>query len=353
MKPSLTKPPKLQEGDKVATVSLSWGGPGLIPHRYEAGKKQLEEAFGLVVIEMPHTLKEPKWLFENPKARADDLMEAFSNSEIKGIISTIGGDDSIRILRHLDLDLIRKNPKPFVGYSDTTISHFACLKAGIVSFYGPAIMAGFAENGGLFPYMVNSVRRTLFDSGNIGEIPENRDGWTVERLDWANPANQKRKRTLQGSAGWQYLQGEGQAEGHLIGGCLEVLDWIRSTDVWPNKEVWEGAILFIETSEETPPPSTVTRFFRSLAAMDILPSLSGILFGRPGGHELSPDSFHAYDDAILQIVADEEGLTSLPIITQMDFGHTDPMFVLPYGIQAEIDSDWRKFTILENAVESD
>ena len=75
--------------------------------------------------------------------------------------------------------------------------------------------------------------------------------------------------------------------------------------------------------------------------------------GRPGGHELSPDSFHAYDDAILQIVADEEGLTSLPIITQMDFGHTDPMFVLPYGIQAEIDSDWRKFTILENAVEPD
>lgn len=106
MKPSLTKPPKLQEGDKVATVSLSWGGPGLIPHRYEAGKKQLEEAFGLAVIEMPHTLKEPKWLSENPKARADDLMEAFSNSEIKGIISTIGGDDSIRILRHLDLDLM-------------------------------------------------------------------------------------------------------------------------------------------------------------------------------------------------------------------------------------------------------
>lgn len=86
-------------------------------------------------------------------------------------------------------------------------------------------MAGFAENGGLFPYMENSVRRTLFDSGNIGEIPENRDGWTVERLEWTNPANQKRKRILQSSAGWQYLQGEGQTKGHLIGGCLEVLDW--------------------------------------------------------------------------------------------------------------------------------
>ena len=194
--------------------------------------------------------------------------------------------------------------------------------------------------------MVNSVRR-------IGEISENQDGWTVEHLDWADPANQKRKRPLQGSTGWRYLQGEGQAEGHLMGGCLEGLDWIRGTDVWPSKEVWEGAILFIETSEEAPSPNMVVRFLRSLAAMSILSSLSGILVGRPGGHKLSPDSFHTYDDAVLQVVAYEEGLTSLPIITQMDFGHTDPMLVLPYGVQAEIDFEQRKFTILENAVEPD
>ncbi len=89
----MIKPQKLQPGDKVATVSLSWGGPGTIPHRYEAGKKQLQDEFGLVVVEMPHTLSDADWLHRNPQARADDLMAAFADPTIKGIISTIGGDD--------------------------------------------------------------------------------------------------------------------------------------------------------------------------------------------------------------------------------------------------------------------
>ena len=137
----MIKPKKLQPGDKVATVSLSWGGPGTIPHRYEAGKKQLQDEFGLVVVEMPHTLSDADWLYRNPQARAEDLMAAFADPEIKGVISTIGGNDSIRILPYLDLDVIRSNPKVFLGFSDTTITHLACYKAGIGTFYGPAIIA--------------------------------------------------------------------------------------------------------------------------------------------------------------------------------------------------------------------
>lgn len=205
----MVKPPKLQPGDRVATVSLSWGGPGTFLHRYEAGKRQLQDEFGLVVVEMPHTLREATWLADHPRARADDLMRAFADPSIKAIISTIGGDDSIRILPYLDLGTIRSNPKVFLGYSDTTISHMACLKAGLVSFYGPAIMAGFAENGGLFSYMVNSVRQTLFSSAPIGEIPPNSDGWTVEILDWAEPENQSRRRKLNPSQGWKLLLGRG------------------------------------------------------------------------------------------------------------------------------------------------
>ena len=83
--------------------------------------------------------------------RAEDLMQTFDDPTIKVVISTIG-DDSIRILPYLDMDVIRANPKIFMGYSVTTITHFACFKAGLVSFYGPAIMAGFAENGGIFSY---------------------------------------------------------------------------------------------------------------------------------------------------------------------------------------------------------
>ena len=349
VKAAMMKPKKLQPGDKVATVSLSWGGPSVFPYRYEAGKRQLQDQFGVTVVEMPHTLSDAAWLQRNPQARADDLMQAFADSSIKAIISTIGGEDSIRILPYLDLEVIRSNPKIFMGYSDTTVTHMACFKAGLVSFYGPSIMAGFAENGGIFSYMVDSVHKTLFSSAIIGSIASNTKGWTVEHLDWAESENQTHKRKLTPSTGWKFLQGNGARRGHLIGGCFEVLDWLRGTECWPAPEMWQGALLFLETSEEAPPPNMVLQGLRTYAAMGILKVLSGILFGRPGG-QVKPEQFDEYDKVISKVILEEEGLTDLPIITRMDFGHTDPMMVLPLGIQAEIDCDTQQFTILDNAV---
>jgi len=345
----MIKPPHLSPGDKVATVSLSWGGPSIFPHRYQAGVRQLETEFSLTVVEMPHTLKDAGWLARNPEARAADLMQAFGDPSVKGIIATIGGEDSIRLLPYMNLDVIRDNPKVFLGYSDTTISHMACYKAGLVSFYGPTIMAGFGENGGMFPFMTKSVRRTLFQTAPIGMIEPNMDGWTVERLEWGDPANQDRKRKLTPCTGWKYLQGKGARQGHLIGGCIEVFDWLRGTELWPSLEQWQDAILFLETSEEAPPPATVRYSLRALAGLGVLRRLAGILFARPGGN-IPVEQFDEYDCAILQVVRDEEGLEGLPIITNMDFGHTDPMFVLPYDLKAEIDCEQRNFSILENAV---
>jgi len=345
----MIKPKKLEPGDRVAAVSPSWGGPAVFPHRYKAGKRQLEDEFGVTVVEMPHALRDPAWLQDNPQARADDLMQAFADPSIKAIIATIGGDDSIRLLPFLDLRGIQANPKIVMGYSDTTVTHLACFKAGLVSFYGPSIMAGFAENGGLLPYMVDSVSRTLFSMAPVGPVAPNMAGWTVEFLDWAEPENQVRQRKLNPATGWKFLQGTGTRRGHLIGGCFEVLDWLRGTDVWPAPERWQGAILFLETSEEAPPPEAVLRGLRTYAAMGILQRLSGILFGRPGG-QVPPGQFDEYDQAILQVVLEEEGLVDLPVVTHMDFGHTDPMFVLPYGVEAEIDCQTQQFVILENAV---
>ena len=79
----------------------------------------------------------------------------FRGSSIKGIIASIGGDDAIRLIPHIDLNVIADNPKVFLGYSDPTVLHFGCLKAGLGSFYGPTIMAGFAENGGMHAYAEN------------------------------------------------------------------------------------------------------------------------------------------------------------------------------------------------------
>lgn len=348
--PTMIKPRRLRPGDQVAAISLSWGGPGAIPQRYAAGKRQFEDEFGLRVVETPNALRDPGWLHRNPKARADDLMDAFRDPSIAGIISTIGGDDSMRLLPYLDLATIAAHPKVFLGYSDTTVSHLACFRAGLTSFYGPSFMAGFAENGGMFPYMVDAVRRTCFTAEAAGQLAPAPEGWTVERLDWADPANQQRRRQMHAPSPWRFLQGARAVEGVLFGGCLDVLEWLRGTPVWPDASALRGAILFIETSEEAPPPRTVARALRSFAAMGLLRELSGLLFGRPGGAALPVERFDDYDRAILQVVAHEEGLTDLPVVTRMDFGHTDPMCVLPYGVRARIDPNDQTVAIVESAV---
>ena len=148
----LKKPEKLKQGDKIATVSPSWGGAGdpQLRWRYEQGVQRLKEVFGLEVVSMPYSLKGSEFVYENPQARAEDLMAAFRDESIKGIISNIGGEDSIRLLPHIDFDVIRDNPKIFMGYSDVTIPHLFCHKAGVSSFYGASIMNDFAENVEIF-----------------------------------------------------------------------------------------------------------------------------------------------------------------------------------------------------------
>ncbi|HEY3633195.1 MAG TPA: LD-carboxypeptidase, partial [Jatrophihabitantaceae bacterium] len=93
---SLIKPPALRPGDTVAAISLSSGAAAAFPHRYEAGKRQLTETFGLHVVETPNALRDNAWLHDNPRARADDLHWALSNDDVAGIIATIGGEESIR-----------------------------------------------------------------------------------------------------------------------------------------------------------------------------------------------------------------------------------------------------------------
>ncbi len=345
----MIKPPKLKKGDRIAAVSLSWGGPGSIPGRYDIGKKQFEKEFDIELIEMPNTLKDEKWLHKHPDARADDLMRAFSDRSINGIISTIGGDDSIRILKYLDYNVIRQNPKAMIGFSDTTITLMACLKANLVSFYGPSIMAGFAENGGIHRYLSDSFRNILFSDRVPGIISPNNEGWTDEKVVWADPICQGKKRKLNPSSAWNYIQGKGKTTGVLIGGCIEVFEWIHGLSICPDINTWKDAILFFETSEEAPSPDDVKRLLRVFAARGILDNIGGLLFGRPGGN-IDPSNFEAYDKAILEVIRDEENRSDLAVVTGLDFGHTDPIMTLPIGITAEIDCDNQVITILENAV---
>src|SRR5687768_2795347 len=114
------KPPKLKEGDTIAALSPSWGGPSAFPHIYENGIRVLRDIFGLNVKEYPTARMSPEKLYDNPKIRARDVTDAFADREVKAIITTIGGDDSIRILPYLNLNIIIRNPKIIMGYSDTS-----------------------------------------------------------------------------------------------------------------------------------------------------------------------------------------------------------------------------------------
>ncbi|QNK62168.1 LD-carboxypeptidase [Pedobacter sp. PAMC26386] len=343
----LVKPKKLKPGDKIATISLSWGGAGEVPHRYEQGKRQLEDLFGLTVTATKNALKPADWIYKNPQARAEDLMESFADSSIKAIISNIGGEDSIRILPYMDHSVITGNPKIFLGFSDTTVTHLSCYKAGLVSFYGISTLTGFAENGGMFPYQIADIQRNLFSSAPIGQIQPNLNGWTSERLEWTDISLLQTKRQLTTGIGWNFLQGTKIVTGRLIGGCLEVLEFVKSTSLWFDAEDWEGAILFLETSEVMMSPINFKWILWNYAAQGIFHQINGIIVGRPYNNQFAAE----YNQILLQIIREELQLTELPIITEMDFGHTAPAFTIPYGLTAEINCEKQSFTILENGVE--
>lgn len=346
---TLIKPNKLSHGDTIATITLSWGGAGLFPYRYEVGKRRLEDIFGLKVVETKHATRDPDWIYQHPKARAADLMSAFENPDIKGIFSMIGGDDSIRLLPYIDYDIIQNNPKILLGFSDTTVTHFICRKAGLSTFYGPAVLTAFAENVTMHQYTIDSIHSTLFSNEKIGVLPENTEGWTSELLNWDVKENQTILRKLHPAEHWRFIQGSGKIQGHLIGGCVEVLQFIMGTEIWPNLSDWDNAILFLETSEEGMPSGQLERFLRGLGAQHIIKRLAGIIFSKPGGHLMKSSDFKEFDHGILKILKEFDRI-DLPVVTNMDFGHTDPMMTLPYGRIMQINVDEKQIAIIENSV---
>ena len=284
-------------------------------------------------------------MYANPEARAEDLHWALENPEVNGIISAIGGDESVRILPFVDPALIRGNPKVFMGFSDTTVTLTAFINAGVVAFNGPAVLTDLAENGGITPFVARSVQSVLFD-GAAAELQASSD-YTEEFLDWADPSLQERRRSFVPSEGWVWLQGERRVEGRLMGGNIEVLEFLKGTRWWPRPELWDGAILAFETSEEAPRVESVGRFLRNYGSMGILERASAILFARPQAFSMAQNyRLHA---EIKRILA-EFGRGDMPVVANMDFGHTSPQMVLPLGVRAEVNPGERRVRLLEAAV---
>lgn len=205
----MIKPKKLKKGDKVAIVSLSSGlaGEEMFRHRYELGKKRLEQ-LGFNVVTMKNALKGIEYLYNHPEKRAEDFMEAILDKDIKGIICNIGGDDTIRLLPYIDFEAIANNPKVFMGYSDTTINHFMMQKAGVVSYYGPAVMTDFAENNNMHTYTLKYINEVLLENKEDIVIKSS-DKWTSEYLDWAIEENDNISRKMnEEKYGYEVIQGK-------------------------------------------------------------------------------------------------------------------------------------------------
>lgn len=341
----LKKPMKLEAGDRVALVSLSWGGAGDedLLWRYKQGKERLEKVFGLVPVEMKHTLAGTDYVYNHPEKRAEDLMNAFRDKSIKGIIANIGGDDSLRMLPYIDFDLIRDNPKVFMGYSDSTTTHLICFKAGISSIYGPTLLVDFAENISMSGYTVENLKKTLFSAESIGKVDAAKL-WTSQYLPWEEK-NKFTERTFQKNSGYEVLQGKGSVRGRLFGGCFEVLDSLRGTELFPKLEELKGAILFFETSEEKPPVWFIEGGLRSLGINGVFDRINGMVWGKP-----QDETYYEEYKASIRKVLKEFGKEDMPVLYNMNFGHTEPKFCLPYGAMAEINCEEKSFSILESAV---
>ena len=295
---------------------------------------------------MPNTGAKQSFLHQNPEARAKDVNDAFADDDIRAIITSIGGDDSVRILPHIDLDAILDHPKVLMGFSDaTTLLTYLCWN-GMTTFYGPSVMAGISQMRN-YPAQIEQMKDILFEGEANYRYQPSRT-YSEGYPDWSNEALVGHVGRKKRSGGWKTLQGEDRARGRLFGGCVEVLEMMKGTAYWPPRSFWDGKILFLETSENMPTPDNVKYMLRNYGMQGILDDISALLMGRPRGYDRVAKRHLAQ---VLRLVADEFGRADMPIITDMDFGHTDPQMVLPLGVMAELDPAGPGLRLLEKAVE--
>jgi muramoyltetrapeptide carboxypeptidase LdcA involved in peptidoglycan recycling len=334
------RPPRLTPGSRVAALSLSNGFVTEVMNRYRTGVRQVADTFGWEVVPAPNALRGPAYLDGHPQARAEDLHWALQNADIDGMVSVIGGDDSVRLLPFLDLELIRARPKVLLGFSDSTVALTQFLRAGVMAYHGPSLLTDLAENGGIDPFVAGGVRRAVVDDQPFDLLPA--PEWTQGGADWADESLQKVRRAFQPGDGWLWLQGDAPAEGHLLGGCLEVLDMLNGTPGWPGPGLWRGAVLALETSEDVPSPAQVGYWLRNYAAQGILAGAAGLLLARPRGY--TPEMVGELHRWVRRVLG-EAGRADLPVVTNVDFGHTSPQLTLPLGGRARLDPGAGRVTV--------
>lgn len=327
---------KLQKGDQVAVISPSTGLPGLFPWVQDLGLKRLKEDFGLNPVEYPTTRK----MGSSLKDRARDIMDAFADPKNKAVLASIGGYDQIKLIRYLDPKVFTDNPKPFFGFSDNTHLHNFLWNLGIPSYYGGGVMNQFGMNVEMHGLTVNSIRHALFDEGEY-EI-EVSDEYNDEGLNWAEEGNLSKPRKMGKNSGLVW-DGAEDGEGTLWGGCVESLIVQATTGKYlPKDSDLDGAVLYIETSEEMPDHWVIEYLLTGFGERGWLNKFQAVLVGRPKAWHFnkqnSPEEKAKYtkdqQEAVIRTI--REYNSTIPVVQNLDFGHTDPQLCIPSGNKARI-----------------
>ena len=339
------KLPKLKSGDQVAVISPSAGLPGLFPWVQDLGLERLQAVFGLGFREYPTTRQMNAPLQD----RAGDITEAFSDPANKAVITSIGGDDQIKLLKYLDPQVFLDNPKPLFGYSDNTHLHNFLWNQGIPSYYGSSIMTQYAMQGGMHDFTVKYLKKALFEAGDV-KLSASKE-FNDEGLDWSDKANLTKQRKMEPNDGRDW-NGKKDAEGILWGGCIEsLIEEFTVGKYLPKDDDLSGTVLFLESAEDIPDPWLVEYLLVGMGERGWVDKFQAVLVGRPKAWEFDKQKTTEEKAAYRKeqretVIKTVRGYNKqIPVVQNLDFGHTDPQAVLPMGNTVRVDSLNQKISL--------
>lgn len=339
----LTIPKKLSKGDVIGIISPSAGLGPIFPHRIDQAGKNLTK-LGFKIKYAKNSLKNDGYVSASAKERADDIHEMFSDNEVKAIISTIGGDHSNQILKYLDFDIIKSNPKIFIGYSDITVLHMAfATKGNLRTYYGPCIISEFGEYPEILPYTLEYFKKVLTNDMPIGNVIQS-DSWTWEFLDWFEKKDQTRARKLIPTKGYEWWR-KGESRGQIFGGCIPSMNHLAGTEYMID---FKDKIMFIDIPESNPGEklslADMDSFLADLDNLKVFKNIKGLIIGRPY-------FYNEDDNAELRKIIDYYTKDqNYPILFNANIGHVSPIITLPLGAEVRLDSRKNSFEISESGV---
>jgi muramoyltetrapeptide carboxypeptidase LdcA involved in peptidoglycan recycling len=338
MSRSLVHPPKAVAGDRVAVLSPSFAAPAVAPEVHEQAMRRLTEVTGLVPVEYPTTRR----LDATAADRAADLEAAFADPEIRAVLATIGGEDQITVIPHLDPDLVRRDPKPFLGYSDNTNLLNWLWGNGVAAFHGGSTQVHIGPGPALDDVHLRSLRAALLEGGRL-EVTEPGESEDTG-LRWEDPAALTSFGEREPTEPWTWAGPSQSVTGATWGGCIEVVQWILTAGRFPAAPgVLDGGVLLLEASEDLIPASEFGFILRSLGERGLVAAVDAVVVSRPPTSDLevrpSPEERLRRRVAQRDVVLEQVGHYNpdAVVVVGVPFGHTRPQWVLPYGGTMTVD----------------